>query len=180
MINCYPLLTAHPGRLTWLGARPFSVHFVQGKKPKCGGVPTPPHPTPLNKGLRTMPRKSPTSHIGMSPSHGLLPIVQQETNIITNLNNPLFISLCILRDIPQQKNPRALCQGSSPNFICSHLPMEIFLFKKESRKLKESCLRKGRFLYSCVLLRYRNTIRLTPLSAPPSGEHTCVGTSPAT
>jgi hypothetical protein len=33
----------------------------------------------------------------------------------------------------QQKNPRELCQGSSPNFICSHVPMKIFLFY-ESRK----------------------------------------------
>jgi hypothetical protein len=42
--------------------------------------------------------------------------------------------MCILRDLPQQKNPRALCQGSSPNFVCSHVPMEIFLFYKMRKK----------------------------------------------
>jgi len=43
-----------------------------------------------------------------------------------NVNNSLFI----LRDLPQQKNLRALCLGSSPNFICSHVSMEIFIFRK--------------------------------------------------
>jgi hypothetical protein len=33
-----------------------------------------------------------------------------------------------LRDLPQQKNPKALWLGSSLNFICSHVPMEIFIF----------------------------------------------------
>jgi len=32
------------------------------------------------------------------------------------INNSLFISVCILRFLPQQKNPRELCWGSSPNF----------------------------------------------------------------
>ncbi len=49
-------------------------------------------------------------------------------NFTSIINNSLFISLCILRDLPQQKNPRVVCQGSSPNFICSHVPMEIFVF----------------------------------------------------
>jgi hypothetical protein len=42
--------------------------------------------------------------------------------------------------------------------------------EKEGKKLNESCLRKGRFLYSCVLLWLGNTLKLTPLSAPPLGE----------
>jgi hypothetical protein len=42
------------------------------------------------------------------------------------------------------------------------------------RKYKESCLRKGRFQFSSILLRFGNTIRLTPLGAPPSGECTPV------
>jgi hypothetical protein len=50
------------------------------------------------------------------------------------VNNSLFISMCILREIPQTNNPRALCQGSSPNFICSHDPMEIFLFYEIGKK----------------------------------------------
>jgi hypothetical protein len=37
---------------------------------------------------------------------------------------------------------------------------------------KKSCLHKGRFLYSCVLLRFGNTFRLMPSSAPSTGEHT--------
>jgi len=48
--------------------------------------------------------------------------------------------MCILRDLHQKKNPRALCPGSSPNFICSHTPIEIFLFyetRKHWRKSKE-------------------------------------------
>jgi len=53
------------------------------------------------------------------------------------LNNSLFIIyLCILRDLPQQKNPRALCRGLSPNLIRSHVPMEIFLFYNVKRARK--------------------------------------------
>jgi len=36
---------------------------------------------------------------------------------------------------------------------------------------KESCLRKGRFSFLCVLLRFGNTLRLTPSSAPPPLPH---------
>jgi len=50
------------------------------------------------------------------------------------LNNSLFISMCILRDLPQQKNPRALSGGSFPNFICSHVPMGIFLLYETGKK----------------------------------------------
>ncbi len=35
------------------------------------------------------------------------------------INNSLFVSMCILRDLPWHKNPRALCWGSSP-LPCSH------------------------------------------------------------
>jgi len=88
------------------------------------------------------------------------------------LNNSLFISMCIfLRDLSKQKNPRVLCRGEfSPNFICSHVPMEVFLFNKMGKKQgnkKESCLCKGRFPYSCILLRFGNTLwRLMPSGAP--------------
>ncbi len=50
------------------------------------------------------------------------------------VNNSLFISVCILRDLPQQKNPRVLCWGSSLNYICSHVPMEIFGFYEMRKK----------------------------------------------
>jgi hypothetical protein len=61
--------------------------------------------------------------------------------------------LCILRDFPQQKNPRVVCQGSSPNFICSHVPMEIFLFFMKVERSKEIKKRVAYYLrggfYSC-------------------------------
>jgi hypothetical protein len=43
------------------------------------------------------------------------------------IKNLFFISLCILRDLPQQKIPRELCGGGNPAiFLCSHVPMKIF------------------------------------------------------
>jgi len=42
--------------------------------------------------------------------------------------------MCILRDFPQHKNPRALCRGGSPNFIRSHVPIEIFPFYETGKK----------------------------------------------
>ncbi len=58
-----------------------------------------------------------------------------------------------------------------PNFICSHVCME-----KEVRKSKESCLSKGRFLYSCILLlRFGNILEVTTLVGAPSfGECTSI------
>jgi hypothetical protein len=39
----------------------------------------------------------------------------------------LFVSLCILRDLPQQKIPRELCSGGDPAIsLRSHVPMERF------------------------------------------------------
>jgi hypothetical protein len=39
----------------------------------------------------------------------------------------LFISLCILRDLLQQKIPRELCGGGDlPIFLRSHVPMKRF------------------------------------------------------
>jgi hypothetical protein len=39
--------------------------------------------------------------------------------------------MCILRDLPQQKNPRALCRGRSPIL---YVPMEIFLLHERRKK----------------------------------------------
>jgi len=45
------------------------------------------------------------------------------------LGKQLPFYFCVyFEGLPQQKNPRVLSWGSSPNFICSHVPMEIFLF----------------------------------------------------
>jgi hypothetical protein len=41
--------------------------------------------------------------------------------------------MCVLRDLPQQ-NPRALCLGSSPKFICSHIPMELYFVNETGRE----------------------------------------------
>ncbi len=90
----------------------------------------------------------------------------------------LSISLCILRDLPQQKIHRELCSEGDPAiFLCSHVPMERFFDGTESGKFKNT-RRKGtdqenskkqegknggekkkiflgtwRFLYLCVLDR---------------------------
>jgi hypothetical protein len=46
-----------------------------------------------------------------------------------------------LEGCPPTEDPRALCSRSSPNFICSHVPMEIFLYyetgKKQGNKKRE-------------------------------------------
>jgi hypothetical protein len=39
-----------------------------------------------------------------------------------------------LRDLPQQKNLRGDMLGELPNFLCSQVPMEIFLFHKIGKK----------------------------------------------
>ncbi len=86
---------------------------------------------------------------------------------------PLLISMSILRDLPQQKK-------KNPSVLCPHLP-QFYMFPrshgngsflrigKEARKFKRVfvCV-MGRFLYSCVLLRFGNTLRFMPLGAPPS------------
>jgi hypothetical protein len=42
-----------------------------------------------------------------------------------NIKTSLFISLCILRDLPQRKIPRELCGRGDLTIIChSHVPME--------------------------------------------------------
>jgi hypothetical protein len=50
------------------------------------------------------------------------------------VNNSLFISMCILSDLPKHKNPMVLCWRSSSNFICFHVPMEIFHFYKMGKQ----------------------------------------------
>jgi hypothetical protein len=77
---------------------------------------------------------------------------------------------------------RALCR-TAPHFHmfpCSHGNISFLQNGKEVRKLKESCLHTGRFPYLCVLLRFGNTLRLTPLGDPPSWERTGARTSPPT
>jgi hypothetical protein len=70
-----------------------------------------------------------------------------------------------------------------PNLICSHILNGNISFLrngKEARKSKESPLCKGRFLNSCILLRFGKTLGLMLSSAFPSGEHAHIGTSPTT
>ncbi len=47
---------------------------------------------------------------------------------------PFLFSMCFLRDLPQQKNLRGDMLGELPNFLCSQVPMEIFLFHKIGKK----------------------------------------------
>ncbi len=69
------------------------------------------------------------------------------SNLVHTQTTPFFISMCILRDLPQQKNPRPLCCRSSPNFICSCVPTKIFLFyemgKKQGNKNRVVYIRGG-------------------------------------
>jgi hypothetical protein len=55
----------------------------------------------------------------------------------SHINNSHFISMCILRDLPQQKNPKDLCQGSSHNLDVPIFPWNFIfslLNEKEARK----------------------------------------------
>jgi hypothetical protein len=89
------------------------------------------------------------------------------------IKTSLFISLCILRDLPQQKIPRELSGGGDPAiFLCSHVPMNRFLDgmdqensektrRKKWRKEKEEILFVFNYVhggsqthvFSCVLHR---------------------------
>jgi hypothetical protein len=78
--------------------------------------------------------------------------------------------MCILRDLsPGRRTLGHYAPGELPNLICSHVPMEVFLFYergKKKGKSKEGCLQKGRFLYLCVLLMFRNTLGFMPSGCP--------------
>ncbi len=93
-----------------------------------------------------------------------------QLNMIEQHKQLPFLFLCVFWEI-------------SLTFICSHVPMELFLFyemRKKGGNKKRVVLCKGRFLYSCVLLKFGNTLDLMPSSAPLSGECTCTGNSPTT
>jgi hypothetical protein len=51
--------------------------------------------------------------------------------LLLSITNPLFIFMCILRD--QQKNPKVLCQGCSPQFYVPTFPWNFILFMKQER-----------------------------------------------
>jgi hypothetical protein len=104
-----------PAKLT------LGLNFQQPKRLKCGCI------IPL---------------FGFSPnlwaqgsSSQFAHLQHQNSNNCATINNSHLISMCILRDLPHEKNPRPLCQGSSPNFICSHVPMEIFLLYEIGKNL---------------------------------------------
>jgi hypothetical protein len=86
-----------------------------------------------------------------------------------NINNGLFISKCILRDLLQEKNLRVLFWGAPPILCVPMIPWKYF---SSTRKLKGSCLCKGRFQYLCILLRFGNTLELMALGGPHSGKCT--------
>ncbi len=54
-----------------------------------------------------------------------------------HVKTSLFISLCILRDLPQQKIPRELRGGGvSIIFLRSHVPMERFFDRMDQKNSK--------------------------------------------
>jgi len=113
----------------------------------------------------------------------------------------LYIFLCILRDLPQQKIPRELCGGGDHTiFLHSFVPMERFFNgmdqensktqggKGQIRKIQKNKKermeeRKRRDFYNlevpilvCSPLM-RNALWLPPSCDPPSGEPTHMGNS---
>jgi len=100
------------------------------------------------------------------------------------LHKQLPFYFCVyFEGLPQQNNPRVLCWGSSPNFICSHVPMEIFLsyeMRKKGGNEKRVVYIGGRFLYSCVLLRFWEHPGAHALECPSLRRTHCTGTSPTT
>jgi hypothetical protein len=104
---------------------------------------------------------------------------------IGKLHKQLPFYFCVyFEGLPQQKKPRVLCWGSSPNFICSHVPMEIFLFyemrKKGGNEKRVVCIGGGGSCTHVFSWGFGNTLGLTPWSAPPSEEKHHTGTSPTT
>jgi hypothetical protein len=110
-----------------------------------------------------------------------------------------------LRDLPKEKIPREICGGGEPAiFLHSHVPMErcfdgtdqensktrgergqIMKVQKNKKERMEERKRRDFFLWyvevpiliMCSSL-FGNALRLPPLCNPPSGEPTCMGTSP--
>jgi hypothetical protein len=59
------------------------------------------------------------------------------------IKTSLFISLCTLRDLPQQKISRELCSGGDPPiFLGSYVPMERFF---DGRIMKTRKHKSGKF-----------------------------------
>jgi hypothetical protein len=63
------------------------------------------------------------------------------------LNNSLFIFYVYFEGSPAAEEPYGAMLVELPNFICSHVPMEIFLFyetrKKGRNQKKVVCIRQG-------------------------------------
>jgi hypothetical protein len=50
---------------------------------------------------------------------------------LKNINNGLFISMCILRDLPQEKNLRVLFWGAPPILFVLMFPWKYFFFTRK-------------------------------------------------
>jgi hypothetical protein len=86
-----------------------------------------------------------------------------------NINNCLFIFSVYFEGSPPGEEPWGIMPGGDPPvLICSHIPT------------KKGHFRAWWLLYLWVLLRFRNTLRLTHSGGPPSGKPTHTGTSPTT
>jgi hypothetical protein len=55
---------------------------------------------------------------------------------LKNINNGLFNSKCILRDLPQEKNLRVLFWGAPPMILCVPIMIrwKLFLFYKKIKR----------------------------------------------
>jgi hypothetical protein len=56
-------------------------------------------------------------------------------------------------------------------FPHSHGNFILFTKRERSKEIKGELFAKGRFQYSCILLRFGNTLEVMPLGAPPCGEN---------
>ncbi len=109
------------------------------------------------------------------------------------INTSIFISLCILTDLTQQKIPRELCSGADPAiFIRSHVSHgKIKGERDRSGKFNKTRRKEWRkeqediFAYLEVPILVcsplvADALGLPPLWDPPSGEPIHMGTFPTT
>ncbi len=69
---------------------------------------------------------------------------------------------------PPAEEPQGVMQGELPQFYMfphSHGNFILFTKRERSKEIKGELFAKGRFQYSCILLRFGNTLEVMPLGA---------------